>query len=43
MKNYDHIVIGFGKGGKTLAGALASEGQTETSTGEIGEAYEFYI
>ncbi|NCB62809.1 MAG: pyridine nucleotide-disulfide oxidoreductase [Clostridia bacterium] len=28
MKKYDHIVIGFGKGGKTLAGALASQGQS---------------
>lgn len=28
MKNYDAIVIGFGKGGKTLAGALAGAGKT---------------
>lgn len=28
MKAYDHIVIGFGKGGKTLAGALAATGET---------------
>ena len=28
MKRYDNIVIGFGKGGKTLAGALASKGQS---------------
>ncbi|MDO4540587.1 MAG: FAD-dependent oxidoreductase, partial [Syntrophomonadaceae bacterium] len=27
MKNYQHIIIGFGKGGKTLAGALANQGQ----------------
>lgn len=27
MKHYDAIVIGFGKGGKTLAGDLASRGQ----------------
>lgn len=27
MKQFDHIIIGFGKGGKTLAGALASKGQ----------------
>lgn len=27
MKNYDAIIIGFGKGGKTLAGALATAGQ----------------
>ena len=26
MKEYDHIIIGFGKGGKTLAGALAKKG-----------------
>ncbi len=28
MKNFDNIVIGFGKGGKTLAGALAKAGQS---------------
>lgn len=27
MKEYDNIIIGFGKGGKTLAGALASKGE----------------
>ena len=27
MKNFDHIIIGFGKGGKTLAGALAAKGE----------------
>ena len=27
MKQYDNIIIGFGKGGKTLAGALAKAGQ----------------
>lgn len=27
MKKFDHIVIGFGKSGKTLAGALASTGK----------------
>lgn len=27
MKNYDALIIGFGKGGKTLAGFLASKGQ----------------
>lgn len=27
MKEYDHIIIGFGKGGKTLAGALARKGE----------------
>lgn len=27
MKNYDNIIIGFGKGGKTIAGALAKNGQ----------------
>lgn len=28
MKRYDSIIIGFGKGGKTLAGALAAKGET---------------
>lgn len=28
MKNFDNLVIGFGKGGKTLAGALAKAGQS---------------
>lgn len=28
MKKFDNIIIGFGKGGKTLAGALANAGQT---------------
>jgi len=28
MKNYKNLIIGFGKGGKTLAGALASAGQS---------------
>ena len=27
MERYDHIILGFGKGGKTLAGALAAQGQ----------------
>lgn len=27
MKKYDHIIIGFGKGGKTLAAELAKRGQ----------------
>ena len=27
MKKYDAIIIGFGKGGKTLAGFLAGKGQ----------------
>lgn len=27
MKQYDAVIIGFGKGGKTLAGALANAGQ----------------
>lgn len=27
MEHYDHIILGFGKGGKTLAGALAAQGQ----------------
>ena len=26
MKHYDALIIGFGKGGKTLAGALAKKG-----------------
>lgn len=26
MKEYNHVIIGFGKGGKTLAGALAAKG-----------------
>lgn len=26
-KNYDAIIIGFGKGGKTLAGFLANKGK----------------
>ena len=28
MKQYDAVIIGFGKGGKTLAGALAGAGKT---------------
>ena len=28
MKKFENIIIGFGKGGKTLAGALAKAGQT---------------
>jgi pyruvate/2-oxoglutarate dehydrogenase complex dihydrolipoamide dehydrogenase (E3) component len=28
MKRYDAIILGFGKGGKTLAGALAKQGKT---------------
>ena len=27
MKKYDAVIIGFGKGGKTLAGKLAGEGK----------------
>jgi hypothetical protein len=27
MKKYDAVIIGFGKGGKTLAGFLAGKGQ----------------
>ena len=27
MKKYDDIIIGFGKGGKTLAGYLAKKGE----------------
>ncbi|MDD4851100.1 MAG: FAD-dependent oxidoreductase [Gemmiger sp.] len=40
MKQYDAIILGFGKGGKTLAGALAKQGQqvalVEKSTGMYG-------
>ena len=28
MKKFDAVIIGFGKGGKTLAGKLASHGKT---------------
>lgn len=28
MKNFDNIIIGFGKGGKTIAGALAGKGES---------------
>ena len=28
MKKFDAVIIGFGKGGKTLAGKLAGEGKT---------------
>ena len=27
MKKYDAVIIGFGKGGKTLAGTLAANGK----------------
>lgn len=27
MKQYDAVILGFGKGGKTLAGALAAMGE----------------
>lgn len=27
MKKYDAVIIGFGKGGKTLAGKLAGQGK----------------
>jgi len=40
MKQYDAIIIGFGKGGKTLAGALAKQGKNvaliEKSRGMYG-------
>ena len=39
MKQYDNIIIGFGKGGKTLAGALAGAGQ---STALIEESPKMY-
>src|SRR5574344_420332 len=28
MKEFENIIIGFGKGGKTIAGALASKGES---------------
>ena len=28
MKKFDAVIIGFGKGGKTLAGTLAAAGKT---------------
>ncbi len=28
MKTFDNLIIGFGKGGKTLAGSLAKQGQS---------------
>lgn len=28
MKKYTHVIIGFGKGGKTLAAALAAKGES---------------
>ena len=40
MKNYDAVILGFGKGGKTLAGALAKQGKSvaviERSAGMYG-------
>ena len=28
LKKYDAVIIGFGKGGKTMAGALGAAGKT---------------
>lgn len=39
MKKYDHIIIGFGKGGKTLANELALSGQ---STAIIEESSKMF-
>jgi pyruvate/2-oxoglutarate dehydrogenase complex dihydrolipoamide dehydrogenase (E3) component len=40
MKHFDSVIIGFGKGGKTLAGALAAKGENvaliEKSSGMYG-------
>ena len=46
MKKYDAIIIGFGKGGKTLAADLANHGWNvavvERSTGMYGGTCEAY-
>lgn len=39
MKKYDAAIIGFGKGGKTLAGALAAEGQSVALIEQSPERY----
>ena len=39
MKKADAVIIGFGKGGKTLAGALAGAGK---SGGMIEKSEEMY-
>lgn len=39
MRSYDHVIIGFGKGGKTLAGALAASGQKVALIEKSGQMY----
>lgn len=39
MKHYDYIIIGFGKGGKTLAGDLAAKGKNVAMIEESKEMY----
>jgi len=39
MKKYENIIIGFGKGGKTLAGALASAGRSTALIERSAERY----
>lgn len=39
MKQYDHIIIGFGKGGKTLAGKLAASGASVALVERSPEMY----
>lgn len=39
MKHYDTIIIGFGKGGKTLAGELAKQGKTVALIEKSKEMY----
>ena len=39
MKRYDAAIIGFGKGGKTLAGALAAAGQTVALVEQSAKMY----
>ena len=42
MKKYDAVIIGFGKGGKTLAGKLAGQGKKvamiEKDAGTYGQS-----
>ncbi|MCG5104915.1 FAD-dependent oxidoreductase [Oceanobacillus alkalisoli] len=39
MKHYDYIIIGFGKGGKTLAADLAAQGKTVAMIEKSNEMY----
>ncbi|MEI3597682.1 MULTISPECIES: FAD-dependent oxidoreductase [unclassified Oceanobacillus] len=39
MKHYDYIIIGFGKGGKTLAADLAARGKTVAMIEKSNEMY----